>query len=268
VGGAILTNMVARIRSSPKAAPSAVSSPEKMTPKLFCVAFAGGDSRAYAGLKAALREVEIVPLERAGHGRRSPDPLLTDGDAAVSDLFAELVPRIDGPFALYGHSLGARLAYLLARRLDGHEHLIHLFVSGEAAPSCRTREQDTWSLPSEALWQRLAAMGGLPPELLEHPDLMSYYEPVVRGDLELLARLQYREETPLEVPITVMIGDQEAVTLAEARRWQNETVHPLTLRMFDGGHFFIRQHWNEIAHLMEGRLGAAFAPRRGGALPA
>jgi malonyl CoA-acyl carrier protein transacylase len=260
VGGTVLTRMVEQIRRAAPIERAASPAPKLPRAKLLCIAYAGGDARAYDGLAAALHDVEVVPLERPGRGRRSSEQFVTDADMAVDDLLSQIETHVEGRFALYGHSLGARLAHQVARRLDAQGRLTHLFVSGIAAPRFEPPEHDAWTLPSEELWQRLSAMGGTPAELLEHPDLMSYYEAILRADLQVLCRLRYdEEEEPLEVPITVMLGDDEPVALAEARRWQDETAHPLTLRMFAGDHFFIRRHWAEIAHLMQSRLGAVAA---------
>ncbi|HEX8318652.1 ACP S-malonyltransferase [Longimicrobium sp.] len=256
MGSSILTKMRARsaLAGDAGGARSPASAPpgRERRSQVFCVSYAGGDARAYHGLAERLAGAEAVPLERPGRGSRASEPLLHDPDAVIDDLFAQIAPRIDGPYALYGHSLGARLAYLLARRLcEQGRAPARLFVSGEGSPAAPSREEQTWRLASDAFWRRLGAMGGVPPELLQHADLMAHYEPILRADFEVLSACVHPGGPQLDVPIAVMIGQDEAVSLADARKWQNETLHPLTVRSFPGDHFFIRRHWNEIAHLIE-----------------
>ncbi|MEU9444661.1 alpha/beta fold hydrolase [Streptomyces sp. NPDC048304] len=221
-------------------------------PRLFCVAYAGGDERAYAGLAEQCPDVEVVTLERPGRGRRLSEPLLRDTGSIVDDLVRQLRDRLDAPYALYGHSLGARLAFLLCRRLRA-ERLpapCHLIVSGECGPALPSRERDTWRLPVDAFWDHLKQLGGLPAELLDHQDLMAFYERILRADFEALGAYTHRTEPPLDVPVTVLTGSDEWLTEQDVGAWQQETTRPLTAHRLPGGHFFIRDHWAELARIV------------------
>ncbi|WP_308290534.1 ACP S-malonyltransferase [Streptomyces marispadix] len=129
--------------AAPAAAPEARPGP-RPRPLLFCAAYAGGDERSYAGLAEHCPGIDVVTLERPGRGKRVSEPLLTEPGPLVEDMLARIRGRIDGgdaPYALYGHSLGARLVHLLAQRLreEGLPGPRHLFVSGECGPSLPSR---------------------------------------------------------------------------------------------------------------------------------
>lgn len=248
VGGqGVLTRMVRQIDDAPAALP------EKPR-RVFTVAYAGGDENAYRGLAPHSGDVELVPLERPGRGMRVSEPLLTDVDAVVAELMAQLRNQVGEPYVIYGHSLGARLAFLLCRRLraEGLPLPLRLVVSGECGPSVPSRERDTWRLTGDAFWAHLDRLGGVPAELRHYEDLMAHYERLLRADFTLLGRYAHEQEPPLNVPITVVTGDREPFTGAEIAAWQRETTEPLVRHRLAGDHFFIRDHWPQLAGLIEG----------------
>ncbi|MBA2807339.1 ACP S-malonyltransferase [Streptomyces sp. KM273126] len=279
--GSVLTRMVRQIAaeagSRAGGRPSTAVAPRRHTepdtephtpgarPLLFCVAYAGGDERAYAPLTEHCRDIELVALERPGRGRRAGEPLLREPAAIVDDLFAQLRGRLgapdtpDTPYALYGHSLGARLAFLLCRRLraEGLPPPVHLFVSGESGPAIPSRERDTWRLPDEAFRDHLKQLGGIPAELWEYGDLMAFYERVLRADFTALGACEHMAEPPLDIPVTAMAGEDEWFSRADIDAWQRETTRPLTVHWFPGDHFFIRTQWPALARIVTSGLAAA-----------
>jgi len=250
-GNGVLTRMVRQIETAPV--------PQTATPRrVFAIAFAGGDENSYRPLNEQLGDIELVTLERPGRGRRHSTPLVTDPDALVADLTGQLRDhlreRADEPFAIYGHSLGARLAFRVCQQLraEGLPAPVRLVVSGECGPSVPSRERDTWQLTGDAFWAHLDELGGVPQQLRQYEDLMAHYERVLRADFTVLGRYRHPQEAPLDVPITVVTGDLEPFSEADIVAWQRETTEPLVRHRLPGDHFFIRAHWPELAHLIEG----------------
>ncbi|MFR9728365.1 ACP S-malonyltransferase [Saccharopolyspora sp. MS10] len=244
-GSGVLTRMLGQIAATPPA--------ERTRPRVFGIAHAGGDERAYAGLAEQAPDLDVVVLERPGRGTRSGEPLLSDPVAIVEDLLARLRDRLDDatPYALYGHSLGARLAFLLCHRIrqEGLPAPAHLLVSGESGPALPSRERDTWRLPGAEFWERLERLGGLPAELREHEDLMAFYERVLRADFTALAAFTHPDLPPLDLPITAITGEDEWFTRADVEAWQQESTRPLRTHRFPGDHFFIRQQWPALGRI-------------------
>ena len=264
--GNVLTRMLRQIESAPDAEPTAAATATAIprgepdtrpvptvepTPRLFCIAYAGGDERAYAGLTEHCAGLDVRTLERPGRGRRVSEPLLDEPERIVEDLLAQIHDRLDAPYAIYGHSLGARLGFLLCRRLRAEQlpAPLHLFVSGESGPAIPSREADTWKLPTDAFWDRMKLLGGVPPELLRYADMMAFYERILRADFTALGSYTHVTEAPLDLPITAMNGDGEWFTEADIEAWQRESTRPLTTYRFPGDHFFIRDHGSALAKI-------------------
>jgi surfactin synthase thioesterase subunit len=228
--------------------------------RLFCFPFAGGSSYSYRGLAWGCDSIKVTGLELPGHGRRRREKLLTDIDLMVEDLYRQMRSLLDVPSALFGHSMGADLAHLLARRMarEGHPPPRFLFVSGRKAPVVFKRET-RHLMPRREFLKALEELEGCPLEALADPELMELLEPVLRADFSAIASYRYEEATPIEVPIMVMTGVDDDVTDEDALEWRRETSCECRHVRFPGGHFFIDQNWSEIRQLMAECLASVHA---------
>jgi len=219
---------------------------------LFCFPFAGGNSYSYKAIEAALPVgIRLVPFELPGRGTRSRELPKNTLMELVEDAFANLKGRLQGPYAFFGHSMGASLAHELARRIvrAGLTPPLYLFVSGRQAPSVPEKRR-RWDLPKEQFLDMLRRLGGCPPEILQSEEFMEFFEPILRADFEAVETHVSKPGSPLDVPIAVLIGDQDEVTREEAQQWQHETTREIAVSQFRGGHFFIFEHQREIADLI------------------
>lgn len=214
--------------------------------RLLCFPYAGSAAaiyRPWVELFGPL--VEVCPVELPGRGVRTAEPPLRDMKRVCDGLFdaIELLPR-DAPLALFGHSMGARIAFELACRLG--DRAKHLFVSGAAAPDVAPRlgggpgDKTISQLTDEEFRQRLRILGGTPVEILDDDDLMARALPVVRADFVLVERYRAAPHAQVTVPITALRGDRDLmVELREAERWQLRTNAAFRLLEVPGGHFFL-----------------------------
>lgn len=182
----------------------------------------------------------LIPTDLPGHGKRFGEPLLTDIHAIVDDLFLQLSHEMTEPYAIYGHSFGAMLAYLLCRKIidRGLPVPLHLFVSGRKSPTCGSEER-LHTLPAMEFLRGVMAYGGIPRDILKEPELIKMFLPVLRADFTAVENYVYRPESPLRIPVTAMGGiDDNKVPFEQIKRWQDITAHKLTAEKFTGGHFF------------------------------
>ncbi|RBL90276.1 thioesterase II family protein [Chitinophaga flava] len=217
---------------------------------IFCFHFAGGSRFSYHMYNAvAPAGLNIVPVELPGRGDRIQEPLLTDVHLMVEDMFQQIKQQLHTPYAIYGHSLGALLAYLVSARImqEGLNNPIHLFVSGRSAPSTiRTSTTLVSSLPHTEFIDRLKEYGGFPEDLLADEHIMRFFGPILRSDFRGVENYSYQGPAALQVPITVMIGQEDKTTYENACTWALETSGKVTVKVFPGKHFFIYDHPKEI----------------------
>jgi surfactin synthase thioesterase subunit len=237
--------------------------------RLYCLPHAGGGAAAYAAWPAALgADIEVSALILPGRERRMAEPPGID-PAAVA---AALADHADRPFAVFGHSLGARLGFEVVRELRraGRALPARLVVSGcppPDEPRGTGRYEGASLLDDEAMLDVLAAGGGIPAEVLAAPELLELLAPVFRSDFGWLDSYVYQDEPPLPVPVTALAGDRDdAATPAVVDGWRRHTSAGFELRVLPGGHFFPHEQLSEVAGLIRAGLRPTVsvpAPRAG-----
>ncbi len=229
----------------------------KTTPTLYCLPFSGGSSYSYRDLEtAADGRFRVEAIELAGHGRRMAEPLATSVAALVDDAAIQIAPIHGVPYAFYGHSLGALLAYHLAMRFlgGGGPKPVHLFVSGKQGPSVSRTEPSRHLLAEAPFLDELRRLGGAPEEVLMDRELMELFLPILRADFEAVDTYMHASAPPLSIPITAFLGDCDEATVEEAQAWERETTAQFRLHVLPGDHFFVHDHWPAICDTMAGIL--------------
>ncbi|NLU92392.1 thioesterase II family protein [Chitinophaga sp. Ak27] len=221
---------------------------------LFCFPYAGADGKAYAPLEAfADNHLKVVPLELPGRGERYREPISGSIDEMVDDCFRQLEGKLHSPFAVFGHSMGALLSYLFARKLEEKELSmpLHLFVSGCAAPAVVMTASRRRMLQGKEWESSLEEVMGIPTDMLDNEVFRIIYEPLIRQDLVLFKQYHYREQAPFDIPVTVFTGTEDRVTADEMAAWQRETNHRVSIVPFNGKHHFWRDYPEEIMTIIK-----------------
>lgn len=224
---------------------------------LYCLPFAGGSKYSYKDYVSAAPDfINVVPIELPGRGSRYKEPLLTDAAGMVDDVYGQIKDMLGTPYAIYGHSMGAVLGYLLARRIleEGMNPPEHLFLTGCRGPSVQRKDPLRHLLSKEEFIQELKNLGGCPDEILNDDDLMNFFEPILRADFQAVETLDYRPQEPIHIPINVMTGISERTTYQEAMEWQKETTAKVEGHRFPGKHFFIFNYPKEILEIIARKL--------------
>lgn len=230
---------------------------------LFFVPFAGGNKYSFKALEHHLpADMKITVLEPPGRGARIAEPLLYSLQEIADDMYGHMRPGIEKDYTIYGHSMGGIIAYLLALRArkEGHRLPVHLFVSGTTGPSFREESALHHKLEKDDFIRELINLGGLPQELLSNMELFDFFEPVLRADLQAIDTYCHTPVPPLDIPVTVLLGDNEEVTPDGAGYWQRETNFPIDLITFPGNHFFLFDHPGQVAALVSEKLGHLARP--------
>ena len=228
--------------------------------RLFCIAHAGGGASAFRGWAEGLPpEVEVCPVQLPGRENRFSERPFDRVDPLAAALADAVRPWLDLPWALFGHSNGALIGFELARtlRARGLSGPRHLFPSGRRAPDMPAQGRAISHLPDDEFLADLAELGGMPRELLENSEIMQMLVPVLRADMALHETYEFREEAPLDCPITAYGGLADAKTTREAvEAWGRHTRGPFVVRMFPGGHFFHQSEREEFLRVFSADLHA------------
>lgn len=230
--------------------------------RLFCFPFAGGGASFYrAWIERLSPDVQVLPVQLPGREARMRETSHDRIEPLVASLAGVLGPHLDQPYAFFGHSMGALIAFELARELR-RRHApppASLLVSGHRAPQLPRRTAARHALPEPALVAELRRLGGTPPEVLAHPELMALLLPLLRADFAVVETYAYRDEPPLDCPIVAFGGlDDEDAGQAQMSAWQAQTRDALALHMFPGGHFFL----NDARDAVLGLVSRALLPAR------
>ncbi len=215
-----------------------VASPRRT---LVCFPQAGAGASVYRDWHRHLDpRDELLAVRLPGRESRIAEPGLTAVTDAVPGIVAALSPLLDRPLALFGHSLGAALAYATARALVERGTPPRLLaVSGRRAPHLPLRRTHSRSLDEAAFRDRIVSLGGTPPEVLACADLMELMLPILRADFTMSDDFAEPVPTLLPVPMLAFAGTEDAeVAIAEVAAWEAFAGAGFALHRLPGGHFF------------------------------
>lgn len=231
------------------------------TAPVSLVAFhcAGGSAQSfYPWKKAAAGLCELYAVELPGRARRLREPFARSV-AALAEQFATQCRQLaDKPLVLFGHSLGALLAYETARRLlaEGERRPLALLVSSRQSPDWLPVCAGLPELHDQALRDYLGDLAGTPREVLDNRAMMDLAVPILQADLELILDYQHCHPTPLEIPVQVFGGlDDHQVGYESLLAWQRLSGAGFSLRMVEGGHFAVMEQVGEVLRAAAALIG-------------
>ena len=240
--------------------------------RLLCFPYAGAGPSVFSAWSRILpSQVEVCAIQMPGRERRVTEPLMTRMENAIDDLAEALVPWMDRPFVFFGHSVGALLAFELARRLrrEGKQRLLRLIVSGRSAPHLPLEIPAIHGLADEEFVEELSQFAGTPKEVLQDQELMEIFIPILRADFRLGETYTYRDDVPLAVPISAYGGlADETVSVDRVGEWRRHTTDAFRFVMFPGGHFFLNENRAALLSEVAGELRETIRRLRGDPLDA
>ncbi|MFC5663844.1 thioesterase II family protein [Kitasatospora misakiensis] len=244
--------------ATPYLAPAAGTDAEL---RLFCFHHAGGAASAYTGWQERLGpRISVLPVQLPGRERRAAEPRFTRIDALVADLDRQLDPLLDAPYAFYGHSMGALVAYRLTllRAARGRSLPERLMVGAYPPPHLLAPIADALNLDDRDLARWLVDTGGMSELVLRYPDWVRSALELLRDDLRVCQSHRPAGEPPLPCPIDVFAGEQDPLLpIDRVDGWARHTTAGCEVHALPGGHFFLHESsavlLRTVALLLSGR---------------
>lgn len=211
--------------------------------RLFCIPFLGGKASMFSEWVRHLpAAIELQALQLPGRPPRHHERTYAQFWTLVDALCDALLPRLDVPYALYGHCSGALLAFGVAQALrEKAAPPMHLFLAAHPAPHLHNPVADLAGLPEAEFIEGLTCLGGIPEQVLADRELLSVFLPNLYAEVDQLKSYSYVPHEPLAMPATIFGGRyDDLVGRDEIAAWRQHFSGPVEIREVDSGHYFLR----------------------------
>ncbi|WP_405798422.1 thioesterase II family protein [Streptomyces sp. NBC_01506] len=232
--------------------------------QVVCLPHAGGSANYFRPMAQALAPTaEVLAVQYPGRMDRVNEPYAGDFEELTECALAAVRREVDRPVVLFGHSMGALLAFQVARRLEAEGAVpLALFASG-ARPPGAALPRHTRAETDEEMITDLATLGGTDERLLDNEDMRELVLSALRADYRILASHR-RDNSTVACPVVALTGDSDpVVSIDDARAWASHTAGRFDLHVFAGRHFYLDDHWAAVSAVVTRHLGTHERTRTG-----
>ncbi len=225
--------------------------------RMVCFPHAGGSASYFLPVSAALSPaVEVLAVQYPGRQDRRTEPCAGSIGELADNITQALRPLAGRPLAFFGHSMGAVVAFEVARRLDQRtdQQVVVLFASGRRAPS-RHRPEALHRGGDEAILAELRRLNGTDVRLTGDEELQRMILPALRADYHAIETYRCAPDARVSGPIVALVGDEDPrTTLDEADSWRRHTTGLFALHAFPGGHFYLDAQRGQVVGIISSFL--------------
>jgi medium-chain acyl-[acyl-carrier-protein] hydrolase len=219
--------------------------------RIFCFPHAGVGPSVFRGWPDQLAaDAEVCLIQLPGREGRLRETPFVSIAALMPALVEEMLPFLDRPFAFYGHSLGATIAFECALNLRRTMRLqpMHFFAGASPAPRMPWNHSPMRSLPEDHFVSEVEKRyGALPPEVISDAEMRALVLPILRADVAMIEEYVYSPDAPLDCGITVFGGLKDnMVKRPDLEAWREHTSGCFRLQMLDGNHLFLKSHRDQL----------------------
>ncbi len=226
--------------------------------KLFFIPYAGGTAEVFTKLSPYLREdIELLPVDYAGHGTRAKEPFYQSFDEMSRDTAKAINAYLDGcKYAVFGYSMGSVVSFemLLNNYLKYPPE--HLFIASHEAPGEHWHTMEYAGLSDSEFFKKLVEFGGFKAEDEERMKNRFFkkliFDPI-KADYDLIASYELHSKTPVDVAATMLFSTND-VSRNAVEKWQKRFSKPMEFIEIGKNHFFINDEYEEVAEIINKRV--------------
>lgn len=215
--------------------------------RLVCFPYAGGGASAFYSWKK-LSDLCILPIQLPGRESRISESPHSKLRKVVEEISRDIETILrDNEIVFFGHSMGALLAFEVARQLNRNNIVTptRLFLSGCSHPQ-DLDVKGIHKLPDEEFIDELRKRNGTPEKVIENEVLMSIILDYIRADFELCETYLYKKDSKINIPINLLCGKEDSfIKSAGLHEWEKETTKNVSIKFFQGDHFYFKEDRGE-----------------------
>ena len=220
-------------------------------PKLFCFSFAGGTAAFFNEIEKELPVIEFVKMDYKGHGSRYKEPFAADFSELADDAYQCLRRRYDGDeYGLFGYSMGTITVVEVLRRIMADPDMTlptHIFLAAHEPHSKMELSGFTAEKLDEWIKERTLLFGGIPEKLILNKPFWRMYLPIYRADYNLIKDYEFEKiDFKIDIPADIFYSESDTPR-SEMEKWKYYFTGSCEYHCYEGNHFFIRNHYKEIA---------------------
>ncbi len=222
--------------------------------RLFCFHHSGGAASSYfPWVKKLDKCIELVAIQLPGREDRFNESFLLRIEDVLSELDKAIDSFLDKPFIVFGHSLGALIAYEFSKFMIERysKHPLSLVVSAALPPHLIEHRELHGNLSGKEFIQRLEKYGSINDYILNNADLLNIFLPIIKNDLKILDNYTFKKNEPLACNLIALAGeDDQSLNLEDIKSWKDYTSQKFQILTYPGNHFFIKNNEDEIISLL------------------
>lgn len=228
--------------------------------KLFCLTYAGGNSSFFDNLKEELSlEIEVIAFEYSGHATRHKEPFYKDFNELAKDAYCFIKCNLkpNEEYAIFGYSMGCISAVELLKEIYGNKEICapkHIFLAAHEPSTNRFLSGFSDSEADEIIKERTLKFGGIPKELINNNSFWRVYMPVYKTDYTLISNYDFDNLQVFDrIPATVFYSEEDT-PFSTVEDWKKYFLEGCSFVEYSGKHFFINEHYKEMAEIIRERL--------------
>ncbi|SFJ05953.1 Surfactin synthase thioesterase subunit [Treponema bryantii] len=228
--------------------------------QLFCFTYAGGTASFFDNIKKYLENVEVISLEYSGHGKRFKEPFYKNFNELADDMYEEIEKNYKGGmYALFGYSMGTISVVEVLRRIIEKKTIKlpnYIFLAAHEPFTKNVIKNFSESELDNFVKERTIGFGGVPEELINNKSFWRMYLPLYRTDYSIIHKYSFEKlELKTTIPAVIFYSENDT-PFNKMKYWYKYFIEKCEYYEFEGTHFFMKEHYIEIANIIKEKIGA------------